>query len=496
MRVAAVGDISNIGNGWACEATAVEASGKSAPWPCIEAEAHGAAAHGLARGQPPATPGLERRRAQQGAADRVPAAAASSVRGACSAPGLERLWFWQSLLENAAASEVAVNVCLPCCVCGRRAGLWRPPSEASLGAVVLALNLLGCFGEGFCKSTRLLSQTLRHTHTAHQVIFIASQGLSEGFLNVVTSFPDIAGSGGSIIVGTDSVFLGVLYCLAHMVGGVMLYHSGRGCGWRCAQRHWIIVWQVCRIWPLVARGIVLAAFIVMLVIGTPNIVMPAGVAAASATASHAGLLPLDLTEPGLQGVSGVRIVYDEFVFSLPPLALGLAVGIFMSVSGAAVGALFCSVLFNEQGRPAARLITNFAATALTIWARNLRLSGQAPDRAASRTFVLLKFETSFCGALSAFSGTVGDVTDSYFGAASEESSLDKDIQKKGWLPLVSAMQNFAAHFALVLMVMMCSAHSEVKSQAFPTVLWTPARSQQWVHEQETIPWQAQPSSEV
>merc|ERR1712194_114679 len=215
-----------------------------------------------------------------------------------------------------------------------------------------------------------------------------------------------------------------------------------------------------------------------------------------ARSASTNLLPLDLVEPGLQGVRGARIVYDEYVFEVPPLALGLAVGMFMSAFGAIIASVFCSLLFDDKGRPAARLITNFAATLLTIWASSVRVSMQEgfPENAASRNFIILKFCTSFCGALSAFSGPVGDVTDTYLGAVAEESSLDELLQKKGWLPALSAVQNFLAHLSFTLMIMLWEAGpGAVASTHAP--LAASRSNKHWVREREALSWQAF-SSEV
>lgn len=452
--------------------------------------------------------GEEARGASLRRGEAAPAAAESGAAGPggrwdrASSERRERLLFWRAVLENAAASEVAVNVILPCFVCSRSdSGTWRAPSEAMLGGIVFALNLVGCFLEGFCKSTKLLSQTLRHTQAAHAVVFVASQGFSEGFLNVLTSFPDIAGSGGTIAVMSDSTSLGVGYCLSQVVGGILLYHWGRRTGWRSAQRHWGVVVRACRIWPLVTRGLVVIAFGLTLWLGPPAAAGEvggslrsspppslssrrwSGVKPPSIAERVGGALPLDLSEPDVMlSIGGTRIVYDEFVFTFPPLALGLAVGVFMSFTGAAVAAVFCSMFFAERDRPAARLITNFAATGLTLWAQQSRSSGDALDR----SFVLLKFATSFCGALSAFSGTIGDVTDAYMGSASEENTLDRALRAKGWLPWVSAAQNLLAHTALTLVVMWLSMSSVLEVQ--PIVLQSDSGFQHWVRETEATPW--------
>lgn len=426
-----------------------------------------------------------------------PASAATSGAGAAAAgtaaaaAAKERLWFWCAVVENAAASEVAINVCLPWLVCHRQAGTWQAPRAALLGALVLALNVAGAFLEGFCKSTRLLAQTLRRTRSAHQLVFMTSHGFCDGFLNVVTSFPDIAGSGSDVALLTGSFLLATFYCLAHMVLGVLCYRWGRTIGWRCVQCRWDAVLCWCRLWPLAVRGIIITAFALLPFIGDSNV--GGGRAGASFNSSAqggggsgGGGVPLDLTDPEVEvGARRALFAYEEFELALPPMVLGLTVGVFMSASGAALASLCCNVLCLPRARPAARFATNLVATLLVLIVRQgaLPASGIAEGRPP---FVLLKFATSFCGALSAFSGTIGDVTDAYFGTAVEQSVFDgtgrKGERMRGaWLPALTGAQNFLAHWLLTLVAMVIVFRSASQDPMQPIVRHMPRR-ERWVED--------------
>ena len=61
-------------------------------------------------------------------------------------------------------------------------GVIRAPSDNVLNSLVLLLNLVSSYLEGFTKSTRLLTQTLRKTSSNHMHVFIFSHGFSIGFL--------------------------------------------------------------------------------------------------------------------------------------------------------------------------------------------------------------------------------------------------------------------------------------------------------------------------
>lgn len=413
--------------------------------------------------------------------DDVASTASAAVNAAAAARSVpvaqERRWLWQSMVESAAASEAAINLFLPFCVCQRTAsGSWTPPSAAILCSVVLALNLIGSFFEGFVKSTRLLTQTLRDTRAAHQLVFVTSQSVSSGFLNVVTSFPDIAESGSSVFLGTDSFSLCGLYCAAHMIGGMACYQIGRVAGWRCVQKHWSMTVRACRFWPVLNRSIVFAA-VVLVTFRRPERGM--------------GSLPLDLTQPGHPGIGDIRLSYsgDASSLTLPAAIAGLAVGIFMSASGAVTAALLVDVVCRTQARPAARLIANFAATLLVLF---------VPGGDGDGSFVSLKFATSFCGALSAFSGTVGDVTETSFGTEEENSfgnglfggsSIPKggghnrsDADGQWHLPYVSAAQNIVAHTGLLLFAIFWDLRDEPAKAPLPPIIIHQHGLPRWVRD--------------
>jgi len=124
----------------------------------------------------------------------------------------ELLAFWVSICENAAASEVAVNLFLPYFLCDVHSGELRPPSDFILNTLVLLLNLVSAYLEGFTKSARLLTQPMRKSRANHQLVFILSHGFSIGFLNVSSSFPDVGGGGSDIALATGSVLAGTFFC--------------------------------------------------------------------------------------------------------------------------------------------------------------------------------------------------------------------------------------------------------------------------------------------
>lgn len=390
--------------------------------------------------------------------------APAAVECANAAKEDERL-FWRLLVENAAASEVTVNVLLPWCLCEFHENSFRHLSETFLSFVVLALNLLGAFAEGFCKSTRLLSQPLRHSKPVHQLVFLTSQGFADGFLNVLTSFPDIAGSAATLALTYESLMLGTLYCVASMTLGVACYIWGRAAGRDAVKLSFRSVVTCCTVWPSFARLLVFGALALAF--------FPRG---------HA--VPLDLTQPELAGVEDVRFVYDEYAINwkLPPMVLGLSVGMFMSASGAACAAIFCDVLFEERARPTARFLTNLVSTALVLAVRQVVL----PDDAVKVSFIFVKFSASFCGALSAFSGTVGDVADLWLGSAQRESALQGE--RRGWLPRLTSLQNFLMHLGFLLLVMALNVRWADDVKPPPIVLQMRGRSRGWIRERPFSRW--------
>lgn len=386
----------------------------------------------------------------------------------CPAAHAERLRLIRSVVENAAIAEVACNVLIPCLVCSRFGGSWQAPSQMITGFIVLVLNLVGCFLEGCCKSTRLLSQTSRRTQSSHQYVFISSQGFSEGFLNVTTSFPDIASSAGTLALSSNSVAAGVLYCVAHMAGGIILYRFGSFAGWRWAQWHWQWIVDFYQLWQLAIK-----CFVATICTG----IVFLGMAPANYSLGLGGIsaVPFDMRRPALPRVSG---------FMCFP---ALSIGVVMSVTGALFGCLFSGLLFSGRRRPAARLVTNFLASVLAALAQQAK----SPTNFSNPwyAFILLKFSTSFCGALSAFSGTVGDISDSCFGAAREENSFDGVLRGKGWLPVVACAPNLACHFGFTLAVMMTIILAEPEIEQIPEIIiHSNSRRQKWFRERSSTPW--------
>merc|ERR1719486_1659826 len=106
--------------------------------------------------------------------------------------------------------------------------------------------------------------------------------------------------------------------------------------------------------------------------------------------------------------------------------------------GCVAATLVSDVWFEDKRRPAARLVANFASTIAVL------IIDQVQSRQKSPSFILMKFSSSFCGALSAFTGTVGDVFDECFGVAYEESSFDDPSESKRGkrAAAITGLQNF------------------------------------------------------
>ncbi|CAK9028006.1 unnamed protein product [Durusdinium trenchii] len=388
--------------------------------------------------------------------------------------------FWCSLVESAAAAEVVLNLLLPCLVCSRKAGVWQPPSEWLLILLTLALNLCGTFLEGFFKATRLLSQSIRWSQKEHLFVFVTSEAFSAGALSVCTSFPGVSGSAGGVPLGLNSLSFGAAFSLLNMVFGLLVYLWGSRTGRLCFRQRWALIVRFAEIWKKVARAtVIMAIFLPVLGISTT--------------------LPLDMAEPELRPTK-LRLQYSWIALECPAVTLGLLCGIVMSVCGAALATYFCGKSlrhrrepdrppkrFDCHERPAARLVVNVAASAMAYIARGIdaavdSVEGRNPISATS-DFLRSKFVSSFCGALSAFSGTLGDIADVQFGCASEDSTLDgPEKLRKGQAPSpqsslrslsrVPAVYNFLLHWILTLLVMWGCARFE--AWPVPTELLTAA----------------------
>eukprot|EP00747_Dinoflagellata_sp_TGD_P142779 gnl/TRDRNA2_/TRDRNA2_176290_c6_seq1.p1 gnl/TRDRNA2_/TRDRNA2_176290_c6~~gnl/TRDRNA2_/TRDRNA2_176290_c6_seq1.p1 ORF type:complete len:472 (+),score=59.25 gnl/TRDRNA2_/TRDRNA2_176290_c6_seq1:152-1567(+) len=384
-----------------------------------------------------------------------------------------RLWYWHSIVQDAFASEVVVNIFLPWILCRRISDTLQTPSDGILAAVVLSMNLASSMLEGFWKSARLLSQSLYRVKPGHRLIFLTSQSFCDGFLSVISSFPDIASCGSLISVGSGSLVLGVGYCVLNFIGSIVCYKIGRQLGWRGMQRWSFALECFCRIWPLLAKGAFFAAAVLLCM--------------APSMLGHA--LPLDLSRPGFDGFEDVRIAYDGY--TVPPALIGLAVGASMSAGGALTSAVLSNALCVDHAKPVARLAANVGATALVILVQKASL----PEDAVALSFIMMKLSTSFCGALSAFSGTIGDVTDSHFGAAPEANVLDSSIHpvsKAGSsLPVITAAQNLLVHWILTLAVMIMSYYAALSvEKPPPIILRLRGRPRHWAREISHQEWHA------
>eukprot|EP00929_Paragymnodinium_shiwhaense_P031745 TRINITY_DN17718_c0_g1_i4.p1 TRINITY_DN17718_c0_g1~~TRINITY_DN17718_c0_g1_i4.p1 ORF type:complete len:379 (-),score=82.43 TRINITY_DN17718_c0_g1_i4:448-1584(-) len=269
--------------------------------------------------------------------------------GVAAAPvpdAAERRWLWRATIESAAGAEVFVNVCLPLLVCDRDAasGSFRPPSARFLCMLVLLFNFSGAFMEGFCKSARLLCQAGRRTKASQQLVFVMSHALAGGFLNVLTSFPDIAENGNDVIAATGSYTLGALFCLFHLVGGLALYRCGCLAGWQWTQRHWPDVVAVCAAVTWAFRGLLV---MVVTLILWPSLSSLCGIVNEDALLEGVAV-PLDVSWPDHPGVESLRLAAGTRRTSwlnamLPAPLIGLGIGVFMSGAGAIAAAVFVEI---------------------------------------------------------------------------------------------------------------------------------------------------------
>jgi len=409
----------------------------------------------------------------------------------------EKQMFWWYLVESAAASEVAVNLLLPCMVCSRRSGTWQPPPEWVLLLLTLMLNLGGTFLEGFFKSTRLLSQSIRRSQKDHLLVFVTAEAFSAGFLSVATSFPGVSGSASGIPLGLNSLWFGAFFSLFNMILGLAFYLWGARIGRLCFRRQWAAVVRFSEAWQKVACAVVLAAVFVPM-LAAPIFGGPQGKAS-----SWLPPLPLDMAEPELRPSLVLRIPYRDWVlWECPPFALGLLCGILMSVAGAALATFFCGEFFSGGERPAARLFANVAASVLAYTARAIDAAVDCAEgkSAISGTsdFLRSKFVSSFCGALSAFSGTIGDIADVQFGSAAEDSILDSSThevpsKRRSQLQDISRMPglyNFLLHWVLTLLVMWGCARFETwpRAVSIPTASPIPLQRKPWVRSRSVVRW--------
>jgi len=214
------------------------------------------------------------------------------------------------------------------------------------------------------------------------------------------------------------------------------------------QHSWPRILRWCTHWPAVVRIALVASFVFVLL----------------GPAFYGYDVPLDLGDPQIPGPDKVSL-YDEYTIHVPAVPAGLAFGVLMSMLGCVAATLVSDVWFEDKRRPAARLVANFASTIAVL------IIDQVQSRQKSPSFTLMKFSSSFCGALSAFTGTIGDVFDECFGVAYEESSFDdpEDIRRGKRPASISGMQNFIAHWGLTMAIMLFGVYAS-SDQDTPPIL--------------------------
>ena len=244
-----------------------------------------------------------------------------------------------------------------------------------VAAVVVAVfNLFGCFCEGIGKvleedawleSAKIASLTSKY-----------STGLRGGFLTVITSFPDIAECGKDMVNWSKIIVIGIVYCWGVMIFGTYLYRQGR---FYAKTRRKDLTKTLLAIGPSSTQlciGVVLLS--VIFAVWNPSFLK---IGAAKRP----------------QGQTGFT-----FGFWTPELK-ELIAGMIFSAGGA-----LCSFYLSEvlTDKPVlGRFITNIVSIAMVVFVRFIYYL--APSTVQS--VVLAKFSTSFCGAASSFSGTIGDV---------------------------------------------------------------------------------------
>lgn len=392
--------------------------------------------------------------------------------------GRERVDFWWSVCQNAAASEIVVNLALPWFLCDVQAGVIQPPEMWWLNFWVLILNLWSSYMEGYTKSVRLLTQTQRRTSVNHYTVFIAANGFCYGFLNVSSSFPDVGEGGSDIAIATGSIFAGSLFVLINMVGSIFFYGWGRNSGWRDLQKQSIfnIILRFGQLLPALMSTIILAGFVF----------------AAAGREEFGTCVPLDAGDPDVVGgLENARRFFDAFSIKVSPRLIGLAFGVAMSTLGVIFATLLVDVWFDDHDRPLARLIGNLVSTIIMLILQHIQ------DQEALPNFFLMKFNSSFCGGLSAFSGTMGEVFDQFFGAAEEELFEDeppdrqKGHEQVWWWPDITGWQNFAVHWVQTMLIMMfCMRYGPDDQDPPPRIVLSESRRLGFVRETSAEPWEA------
>lgn len=286
------------------------------------------------------------------------------------------------------------------------------------------------------------------------MIFDTLGGFRGGFLSVLTSFPDISDAASDLIMetGGENYHIGVSYCVFGVICGVLAYlYGGKEQNYNSlVENGGKIVTQELRtrasyqqmgkstvtpansnsnrslfislrLYDLFVKAIFAFTIIVVFV--------------KNQTPTNSNAIPTDLAYPHLK----------------PPLSsplLGLSLGCFFSALGAVVGEIIvrkassgtvksAQVSSNSNSNLSstshhngvlARALNNALACALVFAARLLIFYDKSG--AWDQSYILMKFMTCMCGALSAMSGTIADVCDSIKDGMQSESALDFNYRNR------------------------------------------------------------------
>lgn len=307
---------------------------------------------------------------------------------------------------SAMAGECLLNCLIPALVLSSDSRSKAiPPSKFVVSASVFLFNVLGSYLQGRCKrdNDRLT-------------------GFSNGFLSVLTSFPDVGESASDIVGSTSSYHLGGFYCFFGMLVSSIVYANG------CkVSNHSNDIFLQPRRWHTMCCFVIVLSLLVCMLFPSA---------------------PVDFSRPDLT----------------PPVCglVGLAIGSGMSISGAIIGTLIVEYLPHQELW--ARFVNNLASCIFVLWTR---IRAQSIGHLG---FFALKFMTAFCGALSNYSGTIGDVMEEY----------RKQNPRKG-------VSNFVIHFVMCLALMIVALHLVTEEAEVGTII-IPTKDLQYLDPRPSQPW--------
>jgi len=321
--------------------------------------------------------------------------------------------------------------------------------------LLVVLNVGGSFLEGatkFVEEHEGLAGDLAGSQAAglgtFEVRFLSSL-FRNGMLSVLTSFPDMADAGAVLATLVSSsvfgVFLAASYVAAVMSLGMLAY--GQGMAW--AARH------AGGKLPGVLKN--LCAW------------LPTGCVYLTILTVLAAMFAPELLEG--ETPDGALGTFDECI-----------IGIAFSCLGAWAGWVVSEQDQLFQSPVIVRLGCNAAATLFVLIARVL--AWRSPPVGLYRT-LLWKFQSSFCGALSSFSGTIGDVYDAVTHSADNAKKEAEDQGKvSSKLRAVLGLSNFGFHLVITVGLMVM-----VTVLSLPVVpISTPVKPMHWIYQVHTVKW--------